>query len=210
MLAVKTDRRRNVPHLFARIPVVGLHQHRLQILCRSQTDRIVKHPLGPVADLVFFRVAGQWFAEARVMCRQITVPVHQYCKKELIVRVEIIIQLLLDMEIGIGIIGGMIFLRQCRRNLDIVGIEELAAGQIAFCKSLRQYLAHGKSPFARQFFPLFLNLLFYDMPQCFCQPGYVRHCSFGFHGAPGDLMSHFANFVHCFGYLLAGSGLLPG
>ena len=61
-----------------------------------------------------------------------------------------------------------------------------------------------RAPSTRQFLPFLLNLLLDNMPQCFGQLSYIRNRPFGLPGTVGNLMSHIADFVHGFGYLLTG------
>ena len=81
VLTVKINRGGNIPHLFTGITIIDLHQNRLKIFSRRQSNRIVKYPFGTIAHFVFFQITSQRFAEAGVVSRQVTVSVNKHRKK---------------------------------------------------------------------------------------------------------------------------------
>ncbi len=146
MFIIHIHRSRHIPHGDARVTLVNLLQVALAIfvivLCRRQTNRVIEDPLGAVADLVFFRIAGQSFGVLGVVGRQVAVTVHQNGEHHVIRGQKSVLEIS-DRLIKVSIVCRAVLRNRRTRqgpfcNLLIVSVKQLLLAELATRESLLQ------------------------------------------------------------------------
>ena len=122
MLAFHIYRGRNIPHGLSGIPFIDLEKALAGVPGSFNPYRVVENPLGPVADLVLFLVAGYRLLVASIMGRQIAIGIDRYGKNDALVVEKFILQGQ-DGLIHIKIIFGMEFGWIEIADLFIIGIK---------------------------------------------------------------------------------------